>query len=84
MNSFFSIESWLYSTLTFLQEIEGVQYDIRITGDPVVFNGEKFVRGEELSLKEVISQTIVWFERIQVKNLFLFVSIANQISVLLG
>lgn len=35
-----------------LKEIEGVQYDIRITGDPVVFNGEKFVRGEELSAKE--------------------------------
>ena len=62
MNSLFSIESWLYSTLTFLQEIEGVQYDIRITGDPVVFNGEKFVRGEELSAKEVISQAIVWVE----------------------
>ena len=72
MNSFFSIESWLYSTLTFLQEIEGVQYDIRITGDPVVFNGEKFVRGEELSLKEVISQTIFWFERIQVKKTIYF------------
>ena len=59
MISFCNNKSWLYSNLSILQEIEGVQYDIRITGDPVVFNGEKFVRGEDLSLKEVISQTIV-------------------------
>ena len=71
-----------------MQEIEGVQYDIRITGDPVVFNGEKFVRGEELSAKEVIGQAIVWFERTKMKTfrkqLFLFVLIANSISVFIG
>ena len=38
----------------YFQEIEGVQYDIRITGDPVIFNGEKFVKGEDLSTPEVI------------------------------
>ena len=59
MISFCNIESWLYLNHKILQEIEGVQYDIRITGDPVVFNGEKFVRGEELSAKEVIKQAIV-------------------------
>ena len=59
MISFCNIESWLYLNHKILQEIEGVQYDIRITGDPVVFNGEKFVRGEELSAKEVIKHSIV-------------------------
>ena len=30
-----------------------MQYDIRITGDPVVFDGENFVSGEKSSLKDV-------------------------------
>ena len=37
----------------YFQEIEGVQYDIRITGDPVVFDGEKIVSGETLTSPKV-------------------------------
>ena len=37
------------------QEIEGTQYDILITGDPVVFDGEKVVSGDNTSLGEVSS-----------------------------
>ena len=38
------------------QEIEGVQYDIRITGDPVVFDGEKIVSGETPTSPKVIQK----------------------------
>ena len=40
----------------YFQEIEGVQYDIRITGDPVVFDGEKIVSGETPKLPKVIQK----------------------------
>ncbi len=44
----------------YIKEIEGIQYDIQISGDPVVFDGNDYVPGEKSLTDEVRIHLIVF------------------------